>query len=107
MVKMKKYQQIFIQNLKKYRKQNNLSQAELSELCGVATGTIGNIECGLSKPSFDLLLTMSGVLKISPALLFSEDKIALSADKNPTETKQLLQTIRNKINLLFDENIGD
>ena len=48
----------FIANLKKFRKQKKLSQAQLAELCNVSTGTIGNIECGLAKPSFDLICSL-------------------------------------------------
>ena len=50
---MTDYQIDFISNLKKYRQNKNLSQAELAEKCDVTTGTIGNIECCLAKPSFD------------------------------------------------------
>ena len=74
---MEAYQKEFISNLKKYRKEAGLSQAKLSELCNVSNGTIGNIECGSSKPSFDLILTLANVLDIHPAMLFS-DKPAIS-----------------------------
>lgn len=70
---MEKYQQELIRNLKKYRNASNFSQAKFAELCNVSTGTIGNIECGVAKPSFDLLVTMSQVLGISPAQLFTEN----------------------------------
>ena len=72
---MKGYQEEFIYNLKKYRKERKLTQAQLSELCDVANGTIANIECGLSKPSFDLILTIATVLCVHPALLFSSNPI--------------------------------
>ena len=65
------YQQEFINNLKKYRKLAGYSQSKLSELCNVSNGTIGNIECGASKPSFDLILTLAKVLNVHPALLFT------------------------------------
>ncbi len=70
---MEKYQQTLINNLKKYRKQNKISQARFAELCDVSTGTIGNIECGSAKPSFDLLLKMADVLKITPSLLLNDE----------------------------------
>ena len=71
MVDMDEYQQEFIENLKKYRTQKKISQAQLAELCNVSTGTIGNIECGLAKPSFDLIISIANTLKIHPAKLFS------------------------------------
>lgn len=68
---MEEYQQEFIENLKKYRSQQKISQAQLAEHCGVSTGTIGNIECGLAKPSFDLIISIANTLNIHPAYLFS------------------------------------
>ena len=68
---MEEYQQEFIDNLKKYRTQKKISQAQLAEYCGVSTGTIGNIECGLAKPSFDLIISIANTLNIHPAYLFS------------------------------------
>ena len=70
---MERYQQEFIGNLKKYRKKRGLSQERLAELCNVSTGTIGNIECGLGKPSFDLLVTLANVLGIHPAQLLHDE----------------------------------
>ena len=72
---MNNYQQKFIQNLKKYRKEKKLSQAVLAERCGVSTGTIGNIECGIASPSFDLLLKIAEVLEIHPAFLLAEENL--------------------------------
>ena len=84
---MNQYQQEFIQNLKELRCQKQFSQAKLSELCNVATGTIGNIECGISKPSFDLILNMARVLDVHPATLFSKHSSFASAD---SENKKML-----------------
>ncbi len=73
---MTSFQANFIQNMKFYRKQAKISQAELAELCNVSNGTIGNIECGITKPSFDLIYLLAKALQITPADLFSE------SDKN-------------------------
>lgn len=69
---MDAYQQEFIANIKRYRTERHLSQAKLAEGCDVSTATIGNIECGIAKPSFDLLLALARTLRVHPALLFSE-----------------------------------
>ena len=73
---MDRYQESFITNLKYFRVQKGLSQAELAEKCDVATGTIGNIECGIAKPSFDLIIRMSDVLSINPAQFFSASQFS-------------------------------
>ncbi len=102
MVKMDKYREEFIDNLKRYRKEKKLSQAKLSELCNVATGTIANIECGLSKPSFDLILTIAKVLDVHPALLFSSNP--LQADSaNEIRQQQLLLELYAKLKSYFQE----
>ena len=72
---MDTYQQEFIYNLKKHRQEKHLTQAELAELCHVSTSTLGNIECGISKPSFDLIIALARILEIHPALLFSCDPL--------------------------------
>lgn len=83
---MEKYQRELIKNLKKYRNAGNLSQAQLAELCNVATGTIGNIECGVAKPSFDLLITLAEVLGTTPASLLSADAESDDAPKSSDHT---------------------
>lgn len=84
---MDTYQKDFIENLKKYRNKKKLSQAALAEICGVATGTIGNLECGLAKPSFDLLVDMAKALDVHPSMLLSENRISAS---NPPELNDRL-----------------
>ena len=73
---MDRYQESFITNLKYFRTQKGLSQAELAEKCDVATGTIGNIECGIAKPSFDLIIRMADILSINPAQFFSASRFS-------------------------------
>lgn len=86
---MEKYQQALINNLKKYRLKNKISQAQLAELCDVATGTIGNIECGVAKPSFDLLIAMARVLSVTPSELL-EDKETKEKDNASKISEHLL-----------------
>ncbi len=89
---MERYQQEFIENLKKYRKKRGLSQEKLADLCNVSTGTIGNIECGLGKPSFDLLVTMANVFGIHPAqLLKDEEKTDRTKEQSEAEHTLLME----------------
>ena len=91
---MHKYQQEFVENIKKYRIKSGFSQSYLAELCDVATGTIGNIECGIAKPSFDLIIKMSEVFKIHPALLFSENpSVDYLEDKNACDLLKEIKSI--------------
>ena len=94
-------QQHFIANLKHYRRVANLSQAGLAELCNVATGTIGNIECGVAKPSFDLILSIADVLKIHPAFLFASAE-CFAGGMVSTKDHELLQEIYERIKAHFE-----
>ena len=70
MIGMTEHQENFIQKMRFYRKRAGLTQAQLAEFCGVSTGTIGNIECGITKPSFDLIIKIAEGIKVQPASLF-------------------------------------
>ena len=99
---MDEYQKEFIENLKKYRKARGFSQEKFAELCDVSTGTIGNLECGLAKPSFDLLITMGKVLGIHPALLLS-DKPLMANQQISAEEHTMLFDIFKRLQKHFGE----
>lgn len=99
------YQQCFIENIKLYRKKKGISQAQLAEACDVSNGTIGNIECGITKPSFDLILLIADRLGVKPeSLFYSEQQAEFSAElKAAPFTKTQLQRIRRTLNsALYD-----
>lgn len=81
------FQEDLIVNLKYYRKEKNISQEKLAELCDCATSTIGCIECGRQTPSFDLLVKISNALKINPADLFLRN-----ASTKVSNTKKILKS---------------
>ena len=60
-------------NMKYYREALGISQTQLSIICDCGTGTIGGIESGKAKPSFDMIIKISESLKINPADLFLRD----------------------------------
>ena len=70
---MAEYLEIFRLNMKYYREKLGISQSQLSILCDCGTGTIGGIESGKAKPSFDMLIKIAEALKITPADLFIRD----------------------------------
>lgn len=101
------YQQCFIENMKRYRKKKGISQAQLAEACDVSNGTIGNIECGITKPSFDLILLIADRLGVKPeSLFYSEQQVEFSAElKAATFTKTQLQKIRQAMNSALSDAI--
>ena len=70
---MKDYLDDFRMNMKYYREKAGLSQTHLSVLCGCGTGTIGGLEAGRAKPSFDMMVKIADALGISPSDFFVRD----------------------------------
>ena len=70
------YQEIFINNLKRIRKERGITQLQLAEMCDVSNGTIGNIESAVTKPSFDLLLKFADKLHVQPGDFFFSKEIS-------------------------------
>jgi transcriptional regulator with XRE-family HTH domain len=75
--------QIFIQNLKEFRKKEGLSQMKLAEYCNTAPSYIGQIETGLRFPSLELVEKMANILRIEPYHFFK--KKAVKNDSSDTE----------------------
>ena len=91
---MQNYLDDFRMNVKYYREKLGISQTQLSIICDCGTGTIGGIESGKSKPSFDMMIKIAQALKVTPADLFIRD-----ISKSKSQLKQELKT-------LFDSFLG-
>ncbi|MBQ7904639.1 MAG: helix-turn-helix transcriptional regulator [Spirochaetaceae bacterium] len=83
---MENYLDEFRMNVKYYREEMGISQMQLSIICDCGTGTIGGIESGKAKPSFDMMIKIAQALKVTPADLFIRD-----ISKSKTELKQELK----------------
>jgi transcriptional regulator with XRE-family HTH domain len=62
--------QIFIQNLKEFRKKEGISQMKLAEYCGTSASYIGEIEIGRKFPSTEMIEKIAKILRIEPYLFF-------------------------------------
>ena len=89
---MDDYLDTFRMNMKYYREALGISQTQLSIICDCGTGTIGGIESGKAKPSFDMIIKISEALKINPADLFIRD-----ASKSKRRIREDLQKDFDKI----------
>ena len=90
---MTNYLDDFRMNIKYYREKLKISQAELSILCDCGTGTIGGIESGKAKPSFDMMIKIAEALKVTPADLFIRD-----ISKTKAEIKK---EIKNQVEIML------
>ena len=89
---MNKYLDDFRMNMKYYREKLGISQTNLSILCDCGTGTIGGIEAGKAKPSFDMMIRIAEALNVNPADLFIRD-----SSKDRTQLKEKLKASFNSI----------
>ena len=106
-------QQIFIINLKKFRKERGFSQMTLSIKCDTTSNYIGQIEMGRRIPSFEYIEKIAKALEIPPFELFfyesakHKERKQLKAEdylrQIPSHVKKelvskLISTIKNDIN---------
>lgn len=61
-------------NLRKYRKECNLTQEQLAEKVGIHPTYVGKLESGKNNPSVKMLFKISRALKIKLSNVFDFDK---------------------------------
>ena len=93
-----KLKDVFIQNLRKCRKNREISQMTLAEMCGTSTSYIGQIEIGNRFPSLDLIEKIALALEIKPYLLFYDELDEKTAKKTPPDRKgKLSNSAKNEL----------
>lgn len=75
----------FVQNLKKFRKIQGISQAKLANLCDTDLSYIGQIEMGRRFPSIKLIEKIAEVLNIEAYRLFMEESGEKYGDLNDND----------------------
>ncbi|MDR0551109.1 MAG: helix-turn-helix domain-containing protein [Spirochaetaceae bacterium] len=92
-------QAIFAENMRKYRKQVNLTQERLAELCGTDHRYIGQIETGRRCPSLEYVERIASALNIAPYRLFYSD----SAGDTAADPRRLQ---KEKIKAMLNDNFS-
>ncbi|MDR0759612.1 MAG: helix-turn-helix transcriptional regulator [Treponema sp.] len=99
-------QDLFIANLKGYRKLHKISQMRLAELCDSSTGYIGEIESGKRFPSVNMIERIAKALKIESYFLFrnepiepspSNTSIESASSQNPASSQKLAPSQKKRI----------
>jgi transcriptional regulator with XRE-family HTH domain len=111
-------QELFIINLKKFRKKRGISQMTLARLCDTSGNYIGEIEMGRRIPSFEKIEKIAQALQIASSELFMQAGGETNGEKEltakdflieiPYNVKKeiadhLLSTIRRGIDESFNE----
>ena len=111
MVKMT-LKQIFINNMKEFRKKEKISQMKLAEYLNTSPTYIGEIEVGKKFPSMDMIEKIATILRIKPYYFFVDRTEQNTDDINTANTypklpKSMQNEIRNELNSSMDELIKE
>ena len=100
-------QELFITNLKAYRKLRSLSQTQLAELCGSSTGYMGEIESGKRFPSVNMIERIAGALEIESWHLFKNEPASLSSSYQltklaPTQKNEIIKMTNSALSKILE-----
>ena len=73
----------FGQRVRKYRKEQNLTQTELGQVTGLDRWRISRIECGKGNATFDTILMVANGLGTSPSILLAGIGIPFEMGEDP------------------------
>ncbi|ADO48093.1 helix-turn-helix domain-containing protein [[Enterobacter] lignolyticus] len=88
---MKTMAEIIGERLKALRESKNLSQAQLSKLCGWATASrVGNYELGVRNIGVDDAVVLARILDTSPSFLLFGDEVS-QGNELPEKQRRMLK----------------
>jgi len=100
-------QDLFISNLKAYRKLRGISQTQLAGLCDSSTGYMGEIECGKRFPSVAMIERIAQALEIESWHLFKNEPVTLevsdfTAKLAPTQKDMFMKMANAALSKILD-----
>jgi transcriptional regulator with XRE-family HTH domain len=105
-------QDLFVINMRKYRKRAGFTQEKLAELCDTEPAYIGQIETGRRCPSLEYVERIACALDLAPYQLFydeieekdaQEEKIAAAHKEQKQKIKTILVESVSRICAVIDE----
>ena len=88
---------VFIDNLKKYRKERKLSQMKLADLCETSPSYIGEIEIGKKFSSVEMIQKFSDAMNIRPYMLFMEENDCFVPAVRPETKEELIEKLQSAV----------
>ena len=98
--------QIFVKNLKEFRKKEGFSQMKLAEHCDTETSYVGHIESGRKFPSMEMIEKMAKVLKIEPYHFFINRTEQSNCGDNASIYPVLPKSMKNEIETQMELSIS-
>jgi len=101
--------QLFIRNLKIWRKIMGISQKDLAEKCDTSHSYIRQLESGNGYPSFVFIGKIANALQIEPYQLFYGDGETAKSNKSAyikqieSVQKKLMESLSSEVQTAFDE----
>jgi transcriptional regulator with XRE-family HTH domain len=89
------FQELFITNLKDFRKSRKISQAKLAEMCASSQAYIAEIEVGKKFPSPDMIERIASVLDIESYCLFQNTSKVHDRILTPLQRKEIANKIHD------------
>jgi len=87
------FQELFIINLKDFRKSRKISQAKLAEMCESSQAYIAEIEVGKKFPSPDMIEKIASALEIESYYLFQNTAITDNRVLTPLKREEIANKI--------------
>jgi transcriptional regulator with XRE-family HTH domain len=87
------FQELFILNLKDFRKLHKISQAKLAEMCESSQGYIAEIEVGKKFPSPEMIERIASALNIESYCLFQNTPAAHNRALTPLQRNEIANKI--------------
>ena len=103
---MTHFQEIFIENLRFWRKKRGISQLKLSEMVNISPNYLNAVENGKNFPSPEVIQNISGALEVLPYQLFLEypaDEAAPPINTVVSELMGIKQRLVKEINDLIQK----
>jgi transcriptional regulator with XRE-family HTH domain len=91
------FQELFITNLKDFRKSRKISQAKLAEICDSSQAYIAEIEVGKKFPSPDMIERIASALEIESYCLFQNNAAAGVRILTPLQKQEIVCKIHEAV----------
>jgi len=89
------FQELFITNLKDFRKSQKISQAKLAEMCASSQAYIAEIEVGKKFPSPDMIERIASALDVESYYLFQNTTKMDGRVLTPLQREEIANKIRD------------